>query len=230
VARIPRTFSVRPNSSVHKIWRGHNREWNLGTDEQKKHYLEFLNEDLESQKFDAGAVINALTLMSNHGHEVYQVKEPKKFSGHMRRHHSRYGSYFNRENNRCGKVAQDRPKTCLIGDVAHEMRAVFYIHANPVRAGIVGDAKDYEWSTHRFYAFGKKAKWMKNIQLPDWYLNLGKTAELRQRKYRKLFSRYMRDSGKFKQGFVNRLFYGPCLWVAEQEDLVAVWKRQHLPP
>jgi len=123
----------------------------------------------------------------------------------MRRHHARYGQFFNKKHKRCGKVAQDRPHTSAIQNDEYEMIVIFYIHANPVRAGIVNDAKKYVWSTHNLYAFGKRAEWMKNIQFPIWYLNLGKTMKERQKKYRELFDAYLKEQGLRKQTFS---FYG----------------------
>ncbi len=230
MARLPRSLSVQSDSRVHKIWRGHNREWNLGTDEQKSRYLDFLNDDLESKKHHAGSEVQAICLMSNHTHELYNVLKATEFSNHMRRHHSRYGMYFNRQNGRSGKVAEDRPKTCLIADEEHEMKTVFYIHANPIRAHIVKDARDYRWSTHKLYAFGKKEEWMKNIRLPDWYMKLGKNMQQRQRKYRQLFVQFLKTFGVTRQNFLHSLFYGPPLWMQERRKLVSKWSRERSPP
>lgn len=224
MARLPRSFSVRADSCVHKIWRGHNREWNIGQDRDKAIYLEFLNQDLESKKFQCGVRVHALTLMSNHTHEIYGIQSPVHFSHHMRRHHSRYGAHFNKQNQRCGKVAQDRPKTCLIGDEHHEMIATFYAHANPVRAGIVGDAKDYLWSTHRLFAFGKRERWMRNITLPGWYMKLGKNMVQRQKQYRKRYAQYLKDAGGRKQQFLQKLFFGPAPWLIAMENEVRSWR------
>ncbi len=188
MARVPRSLTVLPNFAVHKVWRGHNRENNLGSDEQKAAYVDF-NQDVESEKYQQGSTLNAVTLMSNHCHEVFKVSDPGLYSKHMRRHHSRYGMYFNRMMNRCGKVAQDRPHTTLLENSHREMETVFYVHANPVRAKMVKDARNYPWSTHQLYAFGKRAEWMKHIELPDWYFRLGVSAEQRQRAYRRLFAR-----------------------------------------
>src|ERR1700743_3014621 len=96
--RVPRSLIVLPNYSVHKMWRGHNKEWNLRTDADKTMYLEFLNQDFESKKFKTGSVLNALTLMDTHDHQLSKVLNQILYSGHLRRHHSRYGSYFNRKN------------------------------------------------------------------------------------------------------------------------------------
>jgi REP element-mobilizing transposase RayT len=229
MARIPRSIKVLPNYSVHKVWRGHNGECNLGSDIDKITYLRFMNADLESTKFDAGSNIQALALMSNHSHEIFLVKIPELFSGHMRRHHSRYGASFNRANNRCGKVAQDRAHTTLIADAQHEINAVCYIHANPVRSKMVKDARNYQWSTHRLYAFGKRDPWMKNIKFPKWYIALGETPEMRQSGYRKIFARYLKEKGLVEQSFLKPFFYGPPIWRQQREELVAQWRKANRP-
>jgi putative transposase len=195
-------------------------------------YLKFFNEDLESEKYKhrQGARLQALTLMSNHTHEIFSIKNQTLFSNHMRRHHARYGMFFNRVYNRCGKVAQDRPHTTLIADDDHEMKAVFYIHANPVRARIVRDARNYPWSTHRLYAFGKKEPWMKHVKFPSWYMRFGRTMQLRQRAYRQLYEKYLRSDGRRRQDFLKKLFYGPIAWEQKKEKLVVKWRRAHAPP
>lgn len=223
MARPPRSLSVVPSFSVHKVWRGHNKEANIRTREQKQKYMDLMNEDLESEKYQAGSTLEAATLMDNHTHELNGIRDQVLFSNHMRRHHSRYGAYFNRENNRCGKVAQDRPHTTLVADDTYAMEVVFYIHANPIRANIVKDARDYYWSTHKLYAFGIREPWMRNVVLPRWYLGMGKTDELRQRRYRQLFANYLRTYGPVKRVFLKRLFFGPATWMQERQELLKQW-------
>jgi len=210
------------------VWRGHNKEWNLETAQQKERYLEIMNQDLESKLYEAGSVLEALTLMCNHGHELSKVQCQKLFSNHMRRHHGRYGRYFNDLKNRCGKVAQDRPHTTLIADDHHKMTCVFYIHANPHRANIQ-DAERYEYSTHKLYAYGKRSNWMRKVVLPSWYLKLGKTMLQRQRAYRKLFAQYLKSSGLTKQSFLKKRFFGPLLWMHQNEKQVSEWRKSREP-
>lgn len=224
MARIARSLTVLPNHAVHKVWRGHNKEYNLGKREDKEKYIGFLNDDFDKHESKVGAYIEALCLMDNHAHEMFRILSQILFSNHMRRHHGRYGQHFNKVNGRSGKVAEDRPKTTLIEDGHHEMRTVFYIHANPIRAGIVKNARDYEWSTHKLYAFGKRQPWMKHIKLPAWYLALGRNAEERQSKYRKLFEQYLKETGRFKQTFLKKLFFGNEIWVEERQLKVAEWR------
>ena len=225
MARVPRSLLIFEGFPVHKIWRSHNKEWNLKTVQEKEKYLCFLNDGLEE-----GNPLQALALMSNHTHELYRITNAQLFSDQMRLHHSKYGRYFNAKHQRTGKVAQDRPKTCLIEDDAYYMYAVFYIHANPVRAGIVNDAKDYAYSSHKLYAFGKREPWMQKIEFPDWYLALGKNMRERQRNYRKLFDAYLREHGYRKQTFLNNHFYGSPIWQINMNASVCGWRRSHDPP
>ena len=230
MARVPRSLSVKEGFSVHKVWRGHNKEWNLGTTEQKKKYLEYLNEDIESPRFQLASTLHAVTLMSNHSHEIVKIHRLVSFSNHMRRHHTRYGMHFNRSNNRCGKVAQDRPHTCLIENDYHEMKAVFYVHANPMRAGIVGDSRDYVWSTHKLYAFGKREEWMRNVSFPEWYMRLGKTMKDRQKKYRIFFARFLKESSNQRQNFLKSRFFGSLQWMEDLEEEIKEWRQRYVPP
>jgi putative transposase len=232
MSRIPRNLTIRPGFPVHKIWRGHNRENNIERDSDKEKYLEFLNDDYQKHKAEIGAKISALTLMSNHAHEVFQVLHQQEFSNHMRRHHARYGAYFNKDRGRSGKVAEDRPKTCLIGDDTHMMRVTFYVHANPVRAGMVKNARDYQWSTHRLYAFGIRDEWMKFIQLPGWYMRLGKNMAQRQRRYRELYERYLKEDSRRSYGatILRSLFLGPKEWQDECLEEVKLWREEHCHP
>jgi putative transposase len=226
--RIPRNIIIAEGYQVHKIWRGHNREWNLETNDEKEAYFNHLNEYLKKQSNE----LNAFCPMSNHSHEQYDIKNRQEFSNLMRNHHSKYGMFFNRKHNRQGKVAYERPKTCLIESDDYSMTATFYIHANPVRANITKNAANYRWSTHRLYAFGTRDKINKYVKFPAWYMNLGKTPQERQRKYRKLFDAYLREYGLIKHDFLNGYFYGSYGWVEAGKETIKEWikSRSDSPP
>lgn len=215
--RVPRKYLLVPGLSLHKTWRGHNKEYNLQTPVEKKTYIRYLNEEITKQS----SALNALCLMSNHSHEVYTLgpkpDSTRQLGDFFRRHHSRYGIYFNKKHDRCGKVAQDRPFTCSVEpEDATEMELTFYIHANPIRAGICNDAKDFVFSTHKLYAFGKKEPWMKHIVFPTWYIRLGKTMKDRQRVYRRLFDAYLRKKGLIK--VAHSIYgWGSLLWLYKRK-------------
>ena len=151
--------------------------------------------------------------MGNHVHEMFFIESPEGFSAHMRRHHSRFGFMFNKAHKRCGKVARDRAKTILIENDSHAMQACFYIHANPIKHGFVKDLRQYPYTSHDLYAYGKRNEYNKHVELPSWYQRLGKTVEQRQRKYRRLFQLFLKEQGYLKV-FVGKrgLFDGDELW------------------
>ncbi len=190
--------------------------------EEKQTYLRMLNEEFVKQANH----FHAVCVMSNHSHEIYSLEHIQSFSCFMRRHHGRYGQYFNKKHRRCGKVAQDRPKTIAIEDEFNEMTTTFYVHANPLRARIVCDAKDYPWSTHRLYAFGRRASWMTHVRLPKWYMDLGRTMEERQKKYRQFFDAYLREQGLIKQVFSIYGIGDPRWRSARRETILGVLREK----
>ncbi|MCB0326692.1 MAG: transposase [Bdellovibrionales bacterium] len=220
MARYPRSWTLDQGLSFHKTWRGHNREWNLKTNEEKRMYTTLLTEE-HKKRCQSSNPLHAICIMSNHSHEIYTLENLHSFSEFMRQHHGRYGMYFNRKHARTGKVAQERPKTTSIQNDHHEMMAVLYIHANPIRAGICKDAKDYIWSTHKLYAFGIKPRWMKSIDIafPHWYLNLGNSWKERQKVYRKIFNSYLKKFGLLKLTFSSHGF-GEYTWVISRQTML----------
>jgi len=222
--RIPRDLILQEGLQTHKMWRGHNRECNISLSKDREIYLDTLNRELE--KKDQSNELNALALMPNHTHEAFKINNKLQFSNMMRNHHSRYGLIFNRRHKRQGKVAYERPKTCLIESDRYSMIATFYIHANPLKAGITKNASSYRWSTHKLYAYGKRDSWMRNVRFPDWYMGLGKDFEARQRRYRRLFDAYLRERGLISDNIFDREFYGHPVWIMEGRRRVVEWSRK----
>ena len=216
--RVPRKYLLSPGLALHKTWRGHNKEFNLNSESEKQSYLKFMHQEIQKQSNP----IHAICLMSNHSHEIYTLGHHPgdliELCNFFRRHHSRYGQFFNKKHNRCGKVAQDRPFTGSIEpDDYSEMEVTFYVHANPLRAGLCKDAKDYLYSTHKLYAFGTREPWMKHITFPSWYMKLGKTMKLRQKRYRQLFDAYLRERGYIKIQH-SHYGYGSLLWKLQRRE------------
>ncbi len=187
---LARKNIIEDQTLVHKIWRGHNGEWIFKGDEEKHQYLTCLNQKIHGNYVE----LHAFCLMSNHSHEIYFIEKQAEFSALVRKHHSSFGQYYNRKSNRKGPVSESRPKTIPITTDVHEIVSVLYIHANPVRAGIVqtmDELKNYPWSTHLLYGYGIYKSWMKGITLPKWYLDFGTTDSERQQYYLYLFSQYL---------------------------------------
>ncbi len=62
-----------------------------------------------------------------------------------------YAMRYNLKNNSIGHVFQDRFKSQPIEDDAYLMQVVRYIHQNPLKARMVSDVSEYEWSSYKTY-------------------------------------------------------------------------------
>jgi putative transposase len=187
MGRLSRNIVLYDGCITHKTWHAHNDEYNLEQPIDKEDYLKILFNKISSQ----ACSIHAYSVMGNHSHELYTVNRVHQFSNFMRIHHTIYGQRFNLRNDRKGKVANERPTTTLIKDVAHEIISTLYIHSNIFKVDSIKNPEDFEWSTHHLYAHGIKNTFTQRITLPEWYLNLGDTDEERQKSYRQLFNAYL---------------------------------------
>lgn len=103
-------------------------------------------------------------LMKNHYHLLLRPSGDD-FSNMMRCINSAYAQYFNRSRTRRGYVFWDRFKSIPTRDSSYITQLILYIHANPLRAGMVDSVEDlagYRWSSHR-YLYGHRCpfKWLK---------------------------------------------------------------------
>jgi putative transposase len=229
--RIPRRHILGPDSTFHKIWRCHNREFLLQDHVDKLAYLEAIHDDFIERCKREDFAIHAFCLMSNHVHEKNSIRmDLEAFSRHMQRAHGRFGLRYNKRHGRLGKVAYDRPKTIRIQDDDEDMRCTFYIDCNPVRAGLTKHPTDLLWnefSSCRFYALGKRNRFADMIDFPDWYMRLGKNWRQRQSKYRSLLDRYLVQEGLKRDPRMTRgYFLGGEPWVLEMGKVLRGLLRQ----
>ena len=91
--------------------------------------------------------------MTNHVHLVAVAEREDSFARGMQHCHSRWAQRFNRQYSRSGHLWQGRFFSCAL-DRDHLLTALAYVDLNPVRAGMVGDALAYPWSSARAHVEG----------------------------------------------------------------------------
>jgi REP-associated tyrosine transposase len=130
----------------HVITRGNNRRriFNCSSD-----YEKFLSM-LARQKARLPFFLYAYCLMSNHVHLLVE-RQADAVGQIMHRLLTGYSQYYNRRYRRIGHLLQGRHKAMLCQSDRYLAELVRYIHLNPVRAGMVCDPADYEYSGHRAY-------------------------------------------------------------------------------
>ena len=130
----------------HVITRGNNRRriFNSADDFQK--FLSLL----AIQKIKLPFFLYAYCLMSNHVHLLIERKTDA-VGRIMHRLLTGYAQYYNRRYRRVGHLLQGRHKAILCQSDRYLSELVRYIHLNPVRAGMVNNPEEYEYSSHRAY-------------------------------------------------------------------------------
>lgn len=178
--------------------------------------MKCINDGLEYKEQGQQLEIHAYCVMNNHFHQSVTYKNgSKNLSNFMRYAHGLFGARYNKSKERSGKVAEGRPKTPRVQNDYHAMQLHFYIEANPIRAKFrtLENLKNYIYSSFAFYAYGIRSRFTYMLTIPQWYLNLGKKPRDRQRKYRKLFYKYL--AGETKTGlemFMEKAI-GDFLWI-----------------
>jgi putative transposase len=139
IARI-----VVPGAPHHITQRGNNHQDVFFVDEDRLAYLDILRK--ESQRF--GLSVEGYCLMTNHVHIIGRPESEKSLAKAVGRTNFIYTQYVNRLHGRSGHLWQNRFFSCALGE-RHALAAIRYIELNAVRAGLVGRAWDYPWSSAR---------------------------------------------------------------------------------
>ena len=126
----------------HVTQRGVDRCPVFESDFDRRTYLRLLGDHLS----EAQVRVLGWCLMTNHVHLILLPELDPSLSLLLRRVHGRYAQYFNAHAGRSGHLWQNRYFACPLGP-GHVLRALAYVDANPVRAGLVERARDYPWSS-----------------------------------------------------------------------------------
>jgi putative transposase len=133
---------VVPGLPHHVTQRGNRRVETFRSDKDRRIYLMLIGEYADRHRLD----VWAYALMPNHVHLVAVPEHNDSLACAIRDAHGMYASYFNRTYGLEGHLWQGRYFSCAMNP-DHTTTAVRYVERNPVRAGIVDRAQDYEWSS-----------------------------------------------------------------------------------
>jgi putative transposase len=145
MARLPRL--TLPGHPHHVIQRGNNRQAIFATAADRQMMLDLLDEN--ARKF--AVAIHAYVLMDNHFHLLATPQTLDGLPQMMQAVGRRYVRYFNDSQQRSGTLWEGRYKSTLIQTERYLLACMAYIDLNPVRAGMVAQARDYPWSSHGHY-------------------------------------------------------------------------------
>lgn len=145
-----------PGAWYHVMNRGRRSEDIFSDREDYSRFIDLLIEISEIWN----ARIAAYCLMSNHYHVLLQTPDGN-ISRCMRHLNGLYTQQYNRIHGFDGQLFRGRYKSILVSNDSHLLQLVRYIHKNPIKAGMVREMPDYEWSSYKGYlSYAKKWKWL----------------------------------------------------------------------
>lgn len=128
----------------HVTSRGDRREDIFEDDEDRVRFLEVLGEVVTRFRW----LCHAYCLMTNHYHLLVETPEANLSRG-MRHLNGVYTQASNRRHGRSGHVFQGRFKAILVERESYLLELARYVVLNPVRAGMVQQPGEWEWSSYR---------------------------------------------------------------------------------
>lgn len=146
MARLPR-LSV-PGYLHHVIQRGNNGQAIFLVDADRLRMLALLEDHAREHE----VALHGYVLMDNHFHLLLTPQAGDSLARMMQAVGRRYVRYFNDKYGRSGTLWEGRYKSTLIEAPRYLLACLAYIDLNPVRAGLVGRAGDFAWSSHAHYA------------------------------------------------------------------------------
>jgi putative transposase len=146
MARLPR-LSL-PGYPQHIIQRGNNRQPISTCTADRQILLSLIDEN--ARKFSVA--IHAYVLMDNHFHLLATPETADGVPQLMQATGRRYVRYFNDSQGRTGTLWEGRYRSTVIQAERYVLTCMASMDLNPVRHGLVSQARDYAWSSHAHYA------------------------------------------------------------------------------
>jgi putative transposase len=128
----------------HVTSRGNDRKAIFKDDSDRELFLKTLAQVNERFHW----ICHAYCLMNNHYHLVIETPDGNLSKG-MRQLNGVYTQAFNKRHRRVGHIFQGRFKAILVQKDSHFLEVCRYVVLNPVRAKMVGQSRQWRWSSCR---------------------------------------------------------------------------------
>lgn len=145
MARLSRL--IVPGHPHHVIQRGNNRQPTFLDASDFEFMLGLLGEYASRERVS----IHSYVLMDNHLHLLATPETSAGLPALMQSVGRRYVQRFNTRHQRSGTLWEGRYRATAVQTERYLLACMVYIDLNPVRAGVVAQAADYGWSSHRHY-------------------------------------------------------------------------------
>lgn len=200
MARMARI--VIPNIPHHITQRGNRSQRVFFSDKDKTAYLNLLHKHAQN----AGLTFWAYCLMDNHIHLIAVPKKEDSLAKGIGDTHKYYTRMVNFRENWRGYLWQGRFSSFPL-DEKYLYAAIRYVERNPVRAGMVKRAQDYEFSSAKAHVYKTKDFLLSDNfligEIKDWKAFLAGEDKQQDMKLFKKHARVGRPLGQ--EGFIENL-------------------------
>ena len=200
MARMARV--VIPNIPHHIIQRGNRSQKVFFSNQDKEFYLNLLHKHAKEARLSFWAYC----LMDNHVHLIAVPEREDSLAKGVGDTHKYYTRMVNFRENWRGYLWQGRFSSFPL-DEKYLYAAIRYIERNPVRAGLVKRAEDYEFSSAKAHVFKKKDMLLSDNfvieEIKDWKVFLSGEDKEQDIKLFKKHARIGRPLGQ--EGFIEEL-------------------------
>ena len=198
----------------HILSRGNEKQNIVTNDDDRKLFLATAGEMAERFEIDLFVYV----LMDNHYHLLFRTNRANLCRS-MQWFGATYTKRFNLRHNRSGHLFQGRFKNMLVQNNAYLLQLSYYIHRNPLRAGMVRRLVDYNWSSYRAYAYGKRHQnWLNTKVILSQFINV----EDQHQAYRENIQKNSKEEQRVWENLRHGIFVGT-------EKFVRQIKKRHLP-
>ena len=157
-------------------------------------------------------------LMDNHYHLLFRTKRANLCRS-MQWFGATYPKRFNLRHNRGGHLFQGRFKNMLAQNDAYLQQLSYYIHRNPLRAGMVRRLADFKWSSYRAYAYGQSHPvWLNTDVILSQLTNVSDPHQA----YRENIQNYAKEEQRVWEDLRHGIFVGT-------EKFLQKIKKRYLP-
>ena len=208
MARQPRlTVAAYPH---HVIQRGNDRQAIVRDDADRERLLALWQEHAQTFK----VAIHAYVIMDNHFHLLLTPETAEGVPLMMQAVGRRYVRYFNDLHGRTGTLWEGRYRSTLVQTERYLLACMVYMDLNPVRAGMVAEARQHPWSSHRHY-IGQVSD--RRLSPPSVYWGLGNTPFAREAAYTELVhaGQSMAQQGAITDATLHGWALGDAAFTAE---------------
>ncbi len=220
MSRSPRIYFE--GAIYHITARGDNKEKIFGDYIDKRKYLKIVKECQAQYDFE----IYVYMLMPNHVHFVIEPSLTKaNISVIMHKINNNYARYFIWKYKRVGHVFQGRFFSNIIEKDTYLLNLIRYIHLNPVRANLVKNPHDWEWSSVHEY-LGKGNSGLKVNT--DFVLNmLASNKEEQIKEFNQLLAMDTPEEDKsLKQKLESSFFVGTPNYISRMNQRFGTGKKK----